>query len=107
MEIDEYAEKAMETCLHSADNMEYAMALLASEAGEINGWWSKSIRDNDGEVDDDYGALMDKEAGDILWGLALYARRRGKNLSELAQANLDKLASRASRGVIGGSGDER
>jgi len=107
MKIDEYAAKAMETCLPSADNMHYAMSLIASEAGEINGWWSKVIRDLDGEINDEFAALMDKEAGDILWGLALYAKKRGKTMSELAQANLDKLASRASRGVIGGSGDNR
>lgn len=107
MEIDDYAEKAMETCLPSADNMNYAMALISSEAGEINGWWSKAIRDHDGEINEEFAALMDKEAGDILWGLALYAKRRNKRLSELAQANLDKLASRASRGVIGGAGDNR
>lgn len=107
MEIDDYAEKAMETCLPSADNMYYAMSLIASEAGEINGWWSKVIRDHEGEIPDEIATLMDKEAGDILWGLALYAKKREKSLSELAQTNLDKLASRASRGVIGGSGDER
>lgn len=107
MNLNEYAEKAMETCLPSADNMHYAMALIASEAGEINGWWSKVIRDFDGEIPDHIAELMDKEAGDILWGLALYAKKRKKTMDELAQANLDKLASRASRGVIGGSGDNR
>lgn len=107
MNLDEYADRAMETCLPGADNMAYAMALIASEAGEINGHWSKAIRDDAGELTDDRTDLMDKEAGDILWGLALYAKKRGRNLSELAQANLDKLGSRASRGVIGGSGDNR
>lgn len=107
MEIDDYADKAMETCLPSADNMHYAMALIASEAGEINGHWSKVIRDSAGDISEEKRILMDKEAGDILWGLALYAKRRGVKLSELAQANLDKLGSRASRGKIGGSGDDR
>lgn len=107
MKIDDYADRAMETCLSSADNMYYAMSLIASEAGEINGHWSKVIRDDNGEISEERGSLMDKEAGDILWGLALYAKRRGVKLSELAQANLDKLGSRASRGVIGGSGDDR
>lgn len=107
MEINDYAEKAMETCLPSADNMPYAMALLASEAGEINGHWSKAIRDDDGELTPERLELMDKEAGDILWGLAIYAKQRKRKLSELAQANLDKLGDRAKRGVIGGSGDTR
>ena len=107
MNIDKYAEKAMTTCLPGADNMTYAMALLASEAGEMNGHWSKAIRDDDGELTSERLELMDKEAGDILWGLAIYAKQRNKKLSEFAQGNLDKLASRAERGVIGGSGDTR
>ena len=107
MEIDDYVEKAMETCLPSAFNMPYAMSLIASEAGELNGWWSKAIRDNAGAVEGKHAEMMDKEAADILWGLALYAKLREKTLSELAQGNLDKLASRKERGVIGGSGDDR
>lgn len=107
MEIDDYADKAMETCLETAFNMPYAMSLIASEAGELNGWWSKAIRDNGGAVEGHHAEMMDKEAADILWGLALYAKLRDKSLSDLAQGNLDKLADRKKRGVIGGSGDNR
>ena len=107
MNLNEYADKAMKTCLPSADNMEYGMALVGSEAGELLGHWSKAIRDDDGVITPERRKLMIKELGDILWGVALVARKLKVSLREVAQANLDKLGSRASRGVIGGSGDER
>lgn len=107
MKINDYADKALETCLPSADNMQYGMALVASEAGELLGHWSKAIRDEDGYISPDRRALMIKELGDILWGVALVARHLKVSLREVAQANLDKLGSRALRGVIGGSGDNR
>lgn len=107
MKMNDYADKALETCLPSADNMQYGMALVASEAGELLGHWSKAIRDEDGYISPDRRALMIKELGDILWGVALVARHLKVSLREVAQANLDKLGSRALRGVIGGSGDNR
>lgn len=107
MEIDDYADKAMETCLPSARNLEYAMSLLSSEVGELMGHWSKAIRDDGGIITPEREQLMLKEAGDIDWGLALLADVMGWKRSVVAQTNLDKLASRAQRGVIGGSGDNR
>ena len=47
------------------------------------------------------------EAGDILWQLDGLCRVMGWDLEEVAQGNLDKLASRQQRGVIDGNGDNR
>jgi NTP pyrophosphatase (non-canonical NTP hydrolase) len=47
------------------------------------------------------------ELGDVLWYVAQLASELGFSLDEIAQANLDKLASRAARNVIAGSGDHR
>ena len=46
--------------------------------------------------------------GDTIQTLDDYAAKAcGTTLEAVAQANLDKLASRKARGVIGGSGDNR
>lgn len=50
---------------------------------------------------------LQKEAGDILWQLAGLCSVMGWNLEDIAQQNLDKLASRKLRGVIDGNGDNR
>lgn len=107
MKMNEYAEKAMMTALPSAQNIEYALSLIGSEAGELLGHWGKAIRDDRGQLTSERESLMMKEAGDILWGLSLLCDVLGWKLDVVAQTNLDKLASRASRGVIGGSGDTR
>lgn len=47
------------------------------------------------------------ELGDILWFVSGMADVMGWTLEEVAQANIDKLASRKERGVIQGDGDNR
>ncbi|MBR3467944.1 MAG: hypothetical protein IKH15_12095 [Bacteroidales bacterium] len=48
-----------------------------------------------------------KEAGDILWQLSGLCTVMGWNLEEVAQQNLEKLASRKARNKIDGDGDNR
>ena len=55
----------------------------------------------------DRHVLLKKEIGDVLWYCAAAARELGFSLGEIAQENLDKLADRKARGVLGGSGDVR
>ena len=47
------------------------------------------------------------ELGDIMWFAAGIAEVMGWTLEEVAQENIDKLASRQKRGVIDGDGDNR
>lgn len=47
------------------------------------------------------------ELGDILWFVSGMADVMEWTLEEVAQANIDKLASRKERGVIQGDGDNR
>ena len=78
---------------------------LAGEAGEVADKVKKTIRD--GRNDAEYYHQIAKELGDVLWYLSQLSDSFGFSLEEVAQANLDKLANRKKRKVIGGSGDNR
>lgn len=117
MQLNEYQDKAMETCMPSCENFSYMMLNLVGEVGEFASKVAKSIRkDNtvitDNLLDlskvafDNHMELM-HEAGDILWQLSGLCKVMGWNLEDVAQANLNKLASRKQRGVIDGNGDNR
>ena len=86
---------------------------LANESGEVLGKLKKMIRDDNSRLDGP-GSMTDEqrhqiasELGDVLWYVAQLASELGYDLEEVATANLNKLASRAARGRIGGSGDQR
>lgn len=98
---------------------------LVAEVGEFSGKIAKQIRKGNALFrenkltptflfeDDSHLAFLDMvnelalEAGDILWQLSGVCHRLGYTLEEVAQLNLDKLASRAQRGKIDGDGDHR
>ena len=123
MELNEYQERAMATCMPSCDNFSYMMLNLIGEVGELASKVAKDIR----KVNAVIGHGMDNEliprmpfdewivrqeeykaeAGDILWQLSGFCRAMGWDLEDVAQGNLDKLASRQQRGVIDGNGDNR
>lgn len=117
MELNEYQEKAMGTCLPSCDNFSYMMLNLVGEVGEFAGKVAKALRKETGIMDDanffylqyqDLGeptstelyAELKSEAGDILWQLAGLCRVMGWDLNDVAQYNLDKLANRKKDGTI-------
>jgi glycine hydroxymethyltransferase len=52
-------------------------------------------------------AKVAKEIGDVMWYVAVLSYEMDYSLEDIAKMNLDKLASRAERGVIAGSGDDR
>jgi len=78
---------------------------LASAVGEVAALVKRSIRD--GLLQSELEAQMLIALGDCLWYLAGCAGAYGWTLETVAQANLDKLASRAQRGVLKGEGGER
>lgn len=113
MTLEEYQKQAMTTCMASSENFSYMFLNLVGEVGEFASKVAKAIRKNQisvvyneiiGTTDDEE---LQKEAGDILWQLSGLCSVMGWKLEDIAQQNLDKLASRQQRNVIDGSGDNR
>jgi NTP pyrophosphatase (non-canonical NTP hydrolase) len=108
MELNDYQSQAMTTCKASSASVPYMVLLLNGEAGELANRLQKVIRDiPEGDIDDEEALAMAKELGDVLWSVAGCARELGFSLEQIATLNLNKLADRAKRDAIGGSGDER
>lgn len=121
LSLNEYQRRAMETCLPTANNFSYMVLNLVGEVGEFASKIAKAIRkdqlgilkgdlyvrekgkENFLDTNDELMA----EAGDILWQLSGLCSVMGWPLDEVAEANLDKLASRKQRNVIDGNGDNR
>ncbi len=122
MTLNEYQEQAMTTCTESSMNDTYLLFGLMAEVGELADKVAKAkrkeiitiesnniyvdLKDNFGDYED-FQSYFVKELGDILWFVALIAKKAGFTLNTVAQLNLDKLADRAKRGVIIGNGDNR
>jgi len=110
--LNEYQDRTFDTALYpganegTLDAIVYC-ALGLGESGEVQGKVKKIIRDDKSEVTDDHRYAIAGELGDNLWYLARMAKEVGFSLDEIAQMNLEKLASRRERGVVGGSGDNR
>ncbi len=117
MQLNEYQEKAMTTCMDSSNNFSYMFLNLVGEVGEFSSKVAKFIRKDKAGIDNDILMMcgchtsdveeLKKEAGDILWQLSGLCSVMGWSLEDVAQQNLDKLASRKQRNVIDGNGDNR
>lgn len=111
MRFNDYQAQAGETAIYPGKGemlgLTYVTLGLANEAGEVAGKLKKILRDQNGEITPEAAKDIMKEAGDVLWYLAALASELGEDLSEIAEYNLMKLFDRKSRGVLGGSGDDR
>jgi NTP pyrophosphatase (non-canonical NTP hydrolase) len=100
--FDEYQRVAATTAVYPKDiAIPYCCLGLAEEAGEVCGKVKKHYRD---------GAPLAAafpELGDVLWYLSQLCAELGTTLGEVAEANLEKLASRKQRDRLHGSGDSR
>ena len=103
-DFDAYQRQAWSFALDSAKSNEYLFNGLAGEVGEICSLRAKAVRDGYPEK---YAEMLKKELGDVLWFVSGIAKMYDIPLAEVAIANINKLASRQQRNVIGGSGDER
>lgn len=114
MELNNYQQRAMGTCLPSCENIVYMLNGLNAEVGEINDKVAKWVRkgiariDNnhlvfntsDESVVEDYRHELIKEVGDCAWFIAGLSMVLGTSLEDVAQINLDKLAARKREGTI-------
>ena len=121
MNLAEYQERAMTTCLSASENFLYMFLNLVGEAGEVSSKVGKLIRKGKIEFSEnklifkdfsdsekqEFLEDMKKELGDVLWQLSGTCTVLGFSLEEVAKINLDKLASRKARGVVDGNGDNR
>lgn len=109
--FDDYQEFTATTTIYPRATQTEALTYLAlgltSEAGEVAGKLKKVLRDKGGVTDYADRIEINKEVGDILWYAARILDEMGYSLGYAARANRDKLESRAKRGVLGGSGDNR
>jgi NTP pyrophosphatase (non-canonical NTP hydrolase) len=109
MDLHTYQERSRETARYpgAGANPLYPTLGLCGEAGEVAEKVKKVLRDRDGHFDEEAVRLIALELGDVLWYVAQLATELGLDLEEVAAGNLAKLASRAARNVIAGSGDRR
>jgi NTP pyrophosphatase (non-canonical NTP hydrolase) len=109
MDFNQYQAQARLTARYPrvGANPIYPTLGLCGEAGEVADKVKKVLRDRDGVFDSEVLEGLKLELGDVLWYVAQLASELGFDLNEIATANLAKLASRAERNVIGGSGDQR
>lgn len=121
MELNEYQQKAMSTCLASCENEVYMLNGLTAEVGEVNDKVAKWVRKGIVHIDsnrlvfttsdhiirDSYIEELIKEIGDCAWFLAGLSNVLGVTLEEVCQKNIEKLQDRKERGVIIGNGDNR
>lgn len=110
MNFDEYQQQALTTASSTGDEFKDIMHWIlgvTGESGEIAEKVKKIIRDKNGIISTEDKVELKKELGDVLWYLAVLSHELGLSFEEIAEANLEKLKSRKSRGVIGGSGDNR
>lgn len=105
----DYQKAAARTAVypHQGANIMYPVLGLVNEAGEVAGKLKKVLRDRGGCLDAERRADILMELGDVLWYAAAICTELGVSLESVAQSNLDKLASRAARGVLRGDGDAR
>ena len=109
MDLNTYQAAARKTASYPdvGRNPIYTTLGLTGEAGEVADKVKKVLRDRDGVFDESAREAIKLELGDVLWYIAQLSMELGYELEDVAAANLAKLSSRAARGRISGSGDQR
>ena len=109
MTFAQYQELAARTALYPGrgQNGYYPAMGLAGEVGEILNKMKKVMRDDGGVLTEVRKEDLKSELGDVLWYISALADELHLSLEDIAGANVTKLAGRAQRGTLHGSGDAR
>jgi NTP pyrophosphatase (non-canonical NTP hydrolase) len=86
---------------------EYCAWALTEEAGEFASNVKKMHRDDGGTLTEERKKRLLIELGDLFFYVNLTAILLNTTVEGVARMNMEKLDSRISRGVLGGSGDDR
>lgn len=107
--MNDYQAKARQTAIYpdQGKNFIYPVLGLVGETGEVAEKIKKIIRDEDGQLTPAKVTDIKKELGDVMWYLAQLSTELGLSLEDIAQGNLEKLASRHKQNMIHGDGDNR
>lgn len=109
MECDDYQRAALRTAraTDAPDAFMHLVLGLVGETGEVAEKVKKLVRDRNSDLAQLDRDEMAAELGDVLWYTAVLANFLGLSLDDIAQRNVDKLADRRHRALLGGSGDNR
>ena len=107
-DLDMYQQVAKQTAIYPREQaIIYPTLGLTGEAGEVANKVKKIIRDDGFKNNEIMVQEISAEIGDCLWYISVLADDIGCKLSDIANANLEKLANRKEKGTIHGSGDKR
>jgi NTP pyrophosphatase (non-canonical NTP hydrolase) len=108
MQFENYQRLTGKTAIYPQNIASLYLALgVNGEAGEIAEIIKKAHRDDKGHITIEAQAALAKEIGDCLWYLSELCTVANLSLDACATTNIQKLADRAARGKLHGSGDER
>ena len=107
-DLDMYQQVAKQTAIYPREQaIIYPTLGLTGEAGEVANKVKKIIRDDGYKNNESLVQEISAEIGDCRWYISVLADDIGCKLSDIANANLEKLANRKEKRTIHGSGDTR
>lgn len=96
LSMNEYQHKAARTInqsLTEEKTLDHALHLIAAESGEIHSLYQKELQGHTFTVEN-----LQKEIGDLLWGIAELCTVYGFTLEDVARLNIAKLEKRYPKG---------
>lgn len=96
MQMNQYqalAQRTMNPCLDSFEQIYHALHGMVSEIGELHGLYQKHYQGH--ELDSEH---LKKELGDLMWFIAEYCTAYGWTMEEIARMNIEKLKARYPKG---------